>query len=146
MNLPIVQWLIQRCYGQSRCGNATVGLKPHESLMAPPSKHIHQILPRYHFTLSRKSNIGLTQLAPSAHSGQWPQYGLWKIYIHSFFSRSGTHYTSTRELKPPPHIHAAHPNVHLWKQFHRTPNWLIDTFTHTHLIYLKKNSILLSGT
>ena len=49
--------------------------------MAPSSKHIHQILTRYHFTLSRKSNIGLTQLAPSAHSGQ--KYQLWfmKIYL-----------------------------------------------------------------
>ena len=52
-----------------------------ETLMAPSSKHIHQILTRYHFTLSRKSNIGLTQPAPSAHSGQ--KYQLWfmKIYL-----------------------------------------------------------------
>ena len=49
--------------------------------MAPSSKHIHQILTRYHFTLSRKSNIGLTQLAPSAHSGQKYQIWAMKIYI-----------------------------------------------------------------
>ena len=52
-----------------------------ETLMAPSSKHIHQILTRYHFTLSRKSNIGLTQLAPSAHSGQKYQIWVMKIYL-----------------------------------------------------------------
>ena len=60
-------------------------MKSQGTLMAPSSKHIHQILTRYHFTLSRKSNIGLTQLAPSAHSGQKYQIWVMKIYLDIIF-------------------------------------------------------------